>query len=121
MHIILSVLIPFLPVYRGTYLPYIQLPFLDCIENRYSVLLTVLTAFGHFWTCPLFFFFFDLSPFFWTYPPFFASMSDFCYGLHIWRAVCYKSDTTQKMHYFSGGAFESLIPSPLLKKEKKYI
>ena len=31
--------------------------------------------------------------------------------------VCYKSDINQKIHYFSGGAFESLISSQLLKKE----
>ena len=28
--------------------------FIDCIENHHSVLSTVLTGFGHFWTYPFF-------------------------------------------------------------------
>ena len=48
MHIMLSVLIPFPPMYRRTYLLN-SYPFIDYIENHYRVLLTVLTIFSHFW------------------------------------------------------------------------
>ena len=65
MHIMLSVIIPFwsmnifnewiyLHIYLFIYMNIFSYHLLDCIENHYSVLLTVPTGFGHF---------FDLSPF----------------------------------------------------------
>ena len=46
MHITLSVRIPCRPMYRRIYLLYCY-HFLESIMNHYSVLLTVLTGFGH--------------------------------------------------------------------------
>ena len=46
-HIVLLLLIPFWPMYWRTYSLY-NYHFIDSLENNYSVLLTVLTGFGHF-------------------------------------------------------------------------